>query len=126
MGDYVFGTAESKERILWAAVLSLVARDLCRDTGMWRASRIDAERWIGSYPSREFSTVVSLAGLDPDAVWEQLDNLRSQTIEQRACWYAQVHEAEVSRALRVSSESVQAKLGAQTYRLTQVAAGMSA
>ena len=125
MGDYIFGTVESKERILWAAVLSLVARDLCRDTGMWRASRIDAERWIGSYPSRDFSMVASLAGLDADAVWDQLNNLKSQTIAQRACWYAQVHEAEVSRALRVSSGAVQAKLGAQTYRLTQIAAGMS-
>ena len=49
---------------MWTSVLVQVARDLtrvqCDETAM-------AERWIGTYPTRDFCDVCTLAGLEPSA-----------------------------------------------------------
>lgn len=65
-------TYECVERQLWATVLLTMVHDLCSSNSMdWDKQR-EAERWVGSFPSRDFKIVVSLAGLDPDSVWERL------------------------------------------------------
>lgn len=62
-----------EEHQLWATVLLTVVHDLCATSPFnWKEQR-EAERWVGSFPSRDFREVVSLAGLDPDAVWERLN-----------------------------------------------------
>ena len=70
------------EQVLWAHVLLTQVRDLCARHGEFHARR-DAERWVGDYPSVDFRAVVSLAGLDPQAVWERLHAMRALPVDER-------------------------------------------
>ena len=60
----------SPHQLLWQAVLFQVLRDI-RDANRAHEGYKDfvtAARWVGSYPTREFSEVCMLAGLEPDFV----------------------------------------------------------
>ena len=60
----------SSHQLLWQAVLFQVLRDI-RDANRSHEGHKDfatAARWVGSYPTREFSEVCMLAGLEPDFV----------------------------------------------------------
>ena len=60
----------SSHQLLWQAVLFQVLRDI-RDANRGQEGYKDfvtAPRWVGSYPTREFSEVCMLAGLEPDFV----------------------------------------------------------
>lgn len=67
----------SGERRMWAAALWQAVTDLASSSEYARADREDVVRWIGSYPSRDFRDVCSMAGFDADAVHERLKNLKS-------------------------------------------------
>ena len=57
-------------KLLWQAVLLQVLRDI-HDSNPGHEGHKDfvtAVRWVGSYPTREFSEVCMLAGLEPDFV----------------------------------------------------------
>ena len=57
-------------KLLWQAVLLRVLQDI-RDAGRGHEAHKDfvtAARWVGTYPSREFSEVCMLAGFEPDFV----------------------------------------------------------
>ena len=60
----------SSHQLLWQADLFQVLRDI-RDANRGQEGYKDfvtAARWVGSYPTREFSEVCMLAGLEPDFV----------------------------------------------------------
>ena len=60
----------SSHQLLWQAVLFQVLRDI-RDANRAHEGYKDfvtAARWVGTYPTREFSEVCMLAGLEPDFV----------------------------------------------------------
>ena len=61
-------------RDLWATVLTLVIRDLASGSVKGGVDRMDAERWIGQYPSQDFRYVVTNAGFDPKTVWRWCRN----------------------------------------------------
>lgn len=70
------------EQKLWATVLHSLVHDICaphRDP----FARRDAERWVGEYPCSDFREVTSLAGFDPDAVWEKLSKIIALPHEDR-------------------------------------------
>ena len=70
----------SGERRLWSEVLLRVAQDLCvTDKG----TRIEAENWIGTRPSRRFAAVASLAGVEPQRTHEWLAGLCALNIKDR-------------------------------------------
>lgn len=59
---------QSEERDLWLAVLGAVITDLESTSHASKPQRDDAISWVGTFPSRDFRTVCSLAGIEPDAV----------------------------------------------------------
>lgn len=56
------------ERRLWLEVLGAVVRDLQSTSLASKSARDDAISWVGTFPSRDFREVCSLACLDPEAV----------------------------------------------------------
>ena len=58
-------------RILWQRVLITVVADLCAE-GVRRTGQLEAERWIGSWISRDFQDVCELAGVDPGRTHAEL------------------------------------------------------
>lgn len=71
------------ETSLWACVLQRTFYDLCNPSYAGQRFREDAERWVGDYPSATFSLVVSLAGLEPDAVWPTLKKIARSDVSER-------------------------------------------
>ena len=56
----------SANQLLWQAVLMRVLQDIRSVDGY--SHFISASRWIGTYPSREFSEVCALAGYEADFI----------------------------------------------------------
>ncbi|MYG26977.1 MAG: hypothetical protein F4213_13300 [Boseongicola sp. SB0677_bin_26] len=61
-------------RTLWRRVLIGVVTDLC-GTGVNHAGLHEAERWVGSWMSRDFQEVCELADVDPDRTHAELSAL---------------------------------------------------
>ncbi|MYE03279.1 MAG: hypothetical protein F4Y03_18795 [Alphaproteobacteria bacterium] len=61
-------------RDLWRSVLVTIVKDLC-GTAVDRAAVREAERWIGSWMSRDFLEVCELAGADPARTHAELTAL---------------------------------------------------
>lgn len=61
-------------RTLWRRVLITAVSDLCAE-GVRRAGQIEAERWIGSWVSKDFREVCELAGVDPVRTHAELSAL---------------------------------------------------
>ena len=61
-----------EERNLWATVLQVAINDATDQKGCTHREHVEARRWIGQFPSRNFRTVCFLAGLDPDATHGRL------------------------------------------------------
>ncbi len=61
----------------------MAVRDLCSTHPAHKTKRVEVERWIGTYPSRDFVEVVTLAGIDPRAVHDRLSSLCAQSAAQR-------------------------------------------
>lgn len=74
------------EAILWACVVLAAVQDLC-SIGWERNKREEVESWIGAFPSRDFKLVSSLAGYDPDVLWERLNWVRSLPVIERYEWH---------------------------------------
>ena len=55
---------------LWQAVLLRTYQDIKNSTDGYEGHKafIEAARWVGRYPSRQFKEVCMLAGLEPDFV----------------------------------------------------------
>ncbi len=68
------------ERSLWVSVLLAMVHDL--HVGNYK-DRTDAERWVGTFPTADFTLVVTLAGLEPDSVWERLRHVCAMTTKER-------------------------------------------
>ena len=69
-------------RTLWRRVLITVVSDLCSE-GVRRAEQVDAERWIGSWMSRDFLEVCELAGVDPARTHAELSALLAMSPGER-------------------------------------------
>ena len=65
----IFRTAEGEHK-LWTSVLLCIVHDLSEAGNIM--DRAAAERWVGTFPSRDFREVCELAGFDPEAVWSRL------------------------------------------------------
>ncbi len=80
----------SGNQLLWQAVLMRVLQDI-RDVnrGVDGYSHfISASRWIGTYPSREFSEVCALAGYEADFIHPRFLRIVRETqarLAQRKC-----------------------------------------
>lgn len=74
ISQFAFDPAARAERSLWASVLHAMVHDLCAPHRNFRA-RQDAERWVGAFPSADFCHVVSLAGFDARAAWDNLSKI---------------------------------------------------
>ena len=74
ISQFVFDPTAKAERNLWASVLHSIVHDLCAPHRDFRARR-DAERWVGEFLSADFREVTSLAGFDPQAVWDKLSKI---------------------------------------------------
>lgn len=61
-------TIESEERNLWVAVIAAVMTDIQSTSYASKRERDEAISWVGTFPSRDFRMVCSLAGIEPDAV----------------------------------------------------------
>lgn len=82
------------EVVLWQAVLLNQVRDLFLVRVWKNASKgqvihkpkdcLDAERWVGSYPSQNFKLVCDLAGFDAAAVHERMSRILALPVEIRA------------------------------------------
>lgn len=58
---------------LWQAVLSMVVRDIEGGPASHATrERIDAERWVGSFPSGAFRTICERAGYCPDTMHKKM------------------------------------------------------
>jgi len=90
------------EAILWACVVLAAVQDLC-SLGWDRNKRQDVESWIGAFPSRDFKLVSSLAGYDPDVLWERLNWVRSLPVIERYEWLLR-RTMSVNGKLDVASE----------------------
>ena len=75
----------SGEHDLWCAVLLAIVHDLTHPMFEHTTERAAAEAWVGFYPSRDFKTVCSLAGLEYEAVFDQLRTICNTPFEER-CW----------------------------------------
>lgn len=55
---------------LWQAVLLRTYQEIKNSTDGYEGHKafIEADRWVGRYPSRQFKEVFMLAGLEPDFV----------------------------------------------------------
>lgn len=85
--SHIFGTSRaSPEASLWSNVVVIAVRDLCRDGWEGAKTRKDVENWIGTYPTRDFKLVASLAGFEPDALWERMSWLMSLPTVDRYEW----------------------------------------
>lgn len=82
ISQFRFDPDANAERDLWASVLHAIIHDLCAPHRNFRA-RQDAELWIGVFPSSDFREVTSLAGFDPDAVWDHLSKIADLPYEGR-------------------------------------------
>ncbi len=91
-----FGSGEHE---LWCAVLLAVVHDLTHPMFEKSREREIAEAWVGLYPSRDFKIVCSLAGLDYEAVFDQLRAICKTPFEER-CWQgdAKPHATKMGRA----------------------------
>lgn len=69
-------------RMVWVAVLFAIIRDLCASDGRSR-DRDDTERWVGDWPDRDFRTVCTLAGLDPEWAHRTLFSLMQRPPAER-------------------------------------------
>ena len=56
-------------RRMWCAVLIQVLKDLAHANMRDAHIRLEAERWIGPYPSKRFKLTCTNAGLDPDCAY---------------------------------------------------------
>ena len=68
---------------LWRAVLVQVLKDLARNTARSRNIRIEAERWIGTYPSSNFRFVCFNAGLDPACAFDWFRTICDAPVDER-------------------------------------------
>lgn len=70
---------------LWQTVLNHVIAELKDGPISYEPNdRIIAERWIGSFPSKDFREVCTLAGINPDATHKCLKKLIQREREKRA------------------------------------------
>ncbi len=80
--------------LLWQAVLLTQVRDLFH-IKVWDASNgsqatlksrecVDAENWVGKFPSQNFILVCSLAGFEPNAIHERLIRIMALPAAERA------------------------------------------
>lgn len=79
-------------RVLWRRVLLVVVTDLC-GTGVNSAGLHEAERWVGSWMSRDFREVCELADVDPGRTHAELSALlplspKERKVEVRARHHA--------------------------------------
>lgn len=85
IGDFFDATRTPPEVLLWQAVLMCQVRDLFLlqvvrkgDGGqivLKSRECVEAETWIGAFPSQNFNTVCTLAGFDPRAAHERLQRI---------------------------------------------------
>ena len=75
-----FGSGEHE---LWCTVLLTMVHDLTHPAMKLSRDRELAEAWVGLYPSRDFKIVCSLAGLDYEAVFDQLRAICKTEFEER-------------------------------------------
>lgn len=68
--------------IVWRAIA-----DLCSPSTYLAGEREDVERWIGSYPTKDFRIVCDLAGLEAEAAWSRLRALADLPVKERARWF---------------------------------------
>ena len=68
---------------IWVSVLVQVARDLTRGPQRQSGHTAMAERWIGTYPTRDFRDVCTLAGLEPSASHAWFRRLCDASFEDR-------------------------------------------
>ena len=80
--QFEFDPTAQAQRRLWASVLHSIVHDLCAPHRDYRA-RQDAERWVGEFLSADFREVTSLAGFDPQAVWDKLSKIAAVPHEDR-------------------------------------------
>lgn len=71
------------ERQLWASVLLLAVSDLTSPGRMHSPERRAAESWVGTYPSKDFREVATLAGLDPHAAHSRVRKLMDDPVSLR-------------------------------------------
>ena len=86
--------AASPETLLWQAVLLTQVRDLFHIQVWEHPSRgqvtlkskhcVDAENWIGRFPSQNFKTVCTLAGFEARAVHDRLIRIMALPDAERA------------------------------------------
>jgi hypothetical protein len=82
ISQFAFDPTARCERNPWTSVLHAVVHDLCaphRDVN----ARRDAERWVGAFPSSDFRVIATLAGFDPDAVWDKLSKVAALSHDRR-------------------------------------------
>ena len=107
ISQFAFDPAARAERNLWGSVLHAIVHDLCAPHRNFREGQ-DAERWVGAFPSADFCHVVSLAGLDPQAAWDNLSKIAALPHEDRP-WVRDVSvQARAARRKQVNQEKASA------------------
>lgn len=79
----VISVAGLHDQRLWRAVLARVVRDVL-EVGCKREDRIEAERWIGAYPSSDFRQVCELSGYDHRLTFAVLKSICEMPVASRA------------------------------------------
>lgn len=67
------------ERKLWSTVLLTQMNIILGNT----KEREYAVRWVGSYPSKDFQEVCTLAGFDPDFIWPKMKEFCDMPVQER-------------------------------------------
>jgi hypothetical protein len=91
----IYGSSQAEpERMLWVTVLQYIVHDLfdLRVVGKSHNGEIIlksrdceiAERWVGTFPSRDFNEVCALAGMNGTAVHERLRRILALPDKTRA------------------------------------------
>lgn len=71
---------EIHEQHLWQAVLWRAAQDVISTRSPEDRDFQKVASWVGTYPSRDFRAVCSMAGLEPDFVHPRLRDLITQKV----------------------------------------------
>ena len=69
-------------RALWASVLLTALRDLCKPHPR-APERAAVERWVGTWPGRDFRAVCTMAGLDPRVVHHEMTKIMALPVTER-------------------------------------------
>ena len=69
-------------RALWASVLLTALRDLCKPHPR-APERAAVERWVGTWPGRNFRAVCTRAGLDPRVVHHEMTKIMALPVTER-------------------------------------------